>query len=157
NRQNTCFADDAPIWDFVRALEANGFVQSPMRIPHADRGRFYFECYPHPALLGLFDLNHILKYKAAKGRDDEWQRLIALIRSLETAELPVRNIGEFVHSGLSQHKQNEDRLDANICAYVAAYWWKFGTARSTMIGDTLTGYMVTPHSQRMLSAFAAVF
>jgi hypothetical protein len=128
-----------------------------MQVPEAKCGRYYFECYPHPALLGLFDLDHILKYKAAKGRTDEWQRLIVLLRSLIDAELPIRNIKAYVPDDLLQNKSNEDRLDALISAYVAAYWWRFGAGRSTMIGDPSTGYIVTPHSARTFAAFGRVF
>jgi predicted RNase H-like nuclease len=157
NRQNFCFAENAPIWTFLRTLEANAFLHSPMQVPEAKCGRYYFECYPHPALLGLFDLDHILKYKAAKGRTDEWQRLIGLLRSLIDAELPIRNIKAYVPDDLLQNKSNEDRLDALISAYVAAYWWRFGAGRSTLIGDPSTGYIVTPHSARTFAAFDAYF
>src|ERR1017187_8925808 len=123
----TAWATDAPIWSLERALEDNGYFHSPMAIPEAAGGRFYFECYPHPALLGLFDLDQIVKYK--RGGLDEWQRLLQLLRSLTAAELPIRNICEFVQENLGRNKANEDKLDSILCAYVAAYWWRFGIER----------------------------
>ena len=151
------WAEGAPIWEFLSALDHNGYLQDPMAIPGAVRGRFYFECYPHPAILGLFDLDRILKYKVDHGNDRDWQELIRLLRSLDSAELPVRNIRSFVPESLRQNKRNEDKLDAILSAYVAAYWWKFGVQRSTMIGDLDTGYIVTPYSPRTLEALTRIF
>src|SRR5436305_4313500 len=118
-----------------------------MAVPWARGGRFYFECYPHPAIVGLFDLDHILKYKVVHRNLNAWQTLIGLLRSLASAELAVRNICSFVPEDLSQNKRNEDKLDSIISAYVAAYWWRFGIRRSTAIGDLSSGYIVTPHSE----------
>jgi predicted RNase H-like nuclease len=146
----------APIWSFLGALEHAGYRQEPFAIPSAARGRFYFECYPHPALLGLFDLDRLVRYKVHHKDSQAWHALVQLLRSLVDAELPVTNIGSFVREDLPQTKQNEDRLDALIAAYVAAYWAKFGLSRSTLLGDLSTGYIVTPHSERMRAAFARV-
>jgi hypothetical protein len=128
-----------------------------MAIPGAGHGRFYFECYPHPAIVGLFDLRGILKYKVQHRSLDDWQVLIRLLRSLASAELPIRNIESFVQEDQPQNKRNEDKLDSIISAYVAAYWWKFGVQRSSVIGDLSTGYIVTPHSERTFAALARVF
>ncbi len=132
-------------------------MQNPMAIPGTKSGRYYFECYPHPALLGVFDLDHIVKYKVARKSADGWRSMIELILSLAHSEFPVNNIGEFVKGDLPQNKKNEDKLDAIVCAYTAAYWWKFGTERSTMIGDLTSGYIVTPHSHRTYARFKEVF
>jgi predicted RNase H-like nuclease len=139
NLTNPCWTPDARIWDLQRTLAANEFCHNPMAIPGAERGRHYFECYPHPALLGLFDVDRILKYKVRHRDRSAWQQLLKLLRGLASAELPISNVGSFVASGLAQNRDNENKLDAIICAYVAAYWWKLGTRRSTMIGDTATG------------------
>ena len=157
NLGKPCWQLGAGIWEFVRALDRNSYVHNPMEIPGTNKGRYYFECYPHPALLGVFDLDHIVKYKFHHKNEAEWRRIIDLLRSLATNELPVRNICGFVHEGLAQNKANEDKLDAIISAYTAAYWWKFGSERSTMIGDLTTGYIITPHSKRTYAAFSKVF
>lgn len=157
NRHNPCWQRGARIWEFVRALEQNKYLHNPMAVPGARIGRYYFECYPHPALLGVFDLDHIVKYKIRHKNPAEWRRLIDLLRSLADKELPVRNICDFVQEGLAQSKANEDKVDAIIAAYAAAYWWKFGTERSTMVGDLRNGYIVTAHSSRTYAALANVF
>ena len=151
------WAEDAPIWSFIRALESKGYQHNPMAIPGAKAGQFYIECYPHPAILGLFDLGRILKYKVHHRNLEDWQELIRLLRSLACAELPICNICSFVEDGLPQNKKNEDRLDSIVSAYVAAYWWKFGIHRSAVVGDLSTGYIVTPHSERTFAALTRVF
>ncbi len=151
------WSDGAAIWKFLRVLQSRNYHQSPMAIPGATSGRFYLECYPHPAILGLFDLRRILKYKVDRKSPDDWRTLVGLLRSLASAELPIGNISTFVQDDLRQSKENEDKLDSIISAYVAAYWWRFGVQRSTVIGDLLTGYMVTPQSGRTLAALARVF
>jgi hypothetical protein len=59
--------------------------------------------------------------------------------------------------GLEQNKSNEDRLDALIAAYVAAYFWWFGTNRSLFLGSLTDGYIVTPVNERTRKLFQSVF
>ena len=147
----------APIWQFLRALEEAGYRHQPMAVPRATSGRFYFECYPHPALIGLFDLDGILRYKKRPHHEGDWIRLINCIRSLASEYFPITNAADFVPAGLPHNKRNEDALDSILCAYVAAYWWKFGVERSSLIGDLSSGYMVTPHNSRTLERSERIF
>jgi hypothetical protein len=142
---------------FLRSLSNYGYRHEPMAIPNATEGKFYLECYPHPALLGLFSLQRTLQYKIHHGDAAAWQSVISLILSLENAELPISGVGTFVNTALRQTKQNEDKLDAIICAYVAAFWWKFGVTKSTMVGDLQNGYMITPHTAVMRRLFDTFF
>jgi predicted RNase H-like nuclease len=41
----------------------------------------------------------------------------------------------------------EDELDAYICAYISLYYWTHGLTRCRVVGDTMSGYIVTPVSQ----------
>ena len=157
NLSNPCWTPSARIWNLLRTLAANGYRHHPMAIPAAQEGLHYFECYPHPAILGLFDLNHILKYKVRHRDRSAWHRLMGLLQGLASEDLPITNVGTFVTEQLAQNQDNENKLDAIICAYVAAYWWKYGIKRSTMIGDTTTGNIVTPHSDRTRLALEEVF
>ncbi len=50
---------------FSIMLEKRGFVHAPTMTPQK-LGRFQIEVFPHPAMLNLFNLDRILKYK--KGR-----------------------------------------------------------------------------------------
>ena len=104
NLTNPCWMPNARIWDLQRTLAANEYRHNPMAIPKAERGRHYFECYPHPAIVGLFDLNHILKYKVRHGDGDAWQQLVRLLQSLASAELPITNVGVLRGRGLRKTK-----------------------------------------------------
>src|SRR5262249_48642739 len=110
---------------------------------------FYFECYPHPALIGLFNLTRVLPYKVNCGEPAGWAELLRLLRSMRDAELPIQNVHDHVLEGLPQTKPNEDLLDALVAAYVGAYFWWFGTARSIVLGSLTDGYIVTPCNDRM--------
>ncbi len=158
NLANGCWSADAGIWRFLQALVEQGYRHDPIKTVEAQSGKFFFECFPHPALLGLFDLSRLLKYKVRHHDASAWQQLIQHLQSLDSRqELPISNIRKLVPDDLKQTKANEDKLDAILCAYTAAYWWKFGTSRSTMLGDLISGYIVTPHSKRTLLKFKDTF
>jgi predicted RNase H-like nuclease len=128
-----------------------------MRIPRAEKGSYYFECYPHPAIIGLFDLNSLLKYKVRHQDGGAWEEILELVRSLASRDLQITNIADLVPLILPHTKDNENKVDAIICAYVAAFWWKYGTERSTMIGDIHSGYIVTPHNEHTLPLLKETF
>jgi predicted RNase H-like nuclease len=157
NRLSKCWTPGAGIWNFLKVLQSKGYVEEPMSVPGATSGRFIFESYPHPAMLGLFDLDTILGYKVHKKEPAEWTRTVRLIQSLASVEMPITNVASFVTADLAQSKSAEDMIDSLICAYTGAFWWRFGTERSTMIGDPATGRMVLPHSRRTLEAFVGVW
>jgi predicted RNase H-like nuclease len=159
NLTNPCWAPGAQIWGFLSELSTRGYRHEPMAVPGAPGGKFYFECYPHPAILGLFHLPRILQYKVHHNNDLAWDELLNHLLGLKTADFPIMDIDSFVRPNLPRTKPTEDMLDALLCAYVAAYWWRYGTTRSTMIGDLSSGYMVTPHTnemrQRLVRQFGA--
>jgi predicted RNase H-like nuclease len=72
NLTNPYWTPTARIWDLQRTFASNEYCHNPMAIPEANQGRHYFECYPHPAIVGLFDLDHILKYRVRHGDRIEW-------------------------------------------------------------------------------------
>lgn len=148
----SCYGPGAGIWRFQAALRHQGYVHSPMAIPHSDCGRFYFECYPHPALIALLNLSRILKYKCRHGSQDDWARLFSAIRSWQ-----VDGIEPVLESLTPQTKANEDAIDSIICAYVGLLWWQWGVDRSSMIGDLNSGYIITPHNPITLPLFARQF
>lgn len=153
NRSNrSCFGDQAGIWAFQDVLYNRGYSQNSLAIPLSTRGRFFFECYPHPAIIGMLGLSSILKYKCRHRNLGDWNRLLDFLRSL-----PIEGLTS--HLGLlsRQTKGNEDKIDSIVCAYVGYLWWAFGTSRSSMIGNPVTGYMVTPHTSEMLNRFESVF
>ncbi|HWB72587.1 MAG TPA: DUF429 domain-containing protein [Egibacteraceae bacterium] len=117
------------------------------------------EVYPHAALVALFALDRTLKYKARRGRTvecrhGEFARLLGLLESLATADPPldVRRAPRWHQLAATVTAERvaarldraEDELDAYLCAYVALHRWAHGQARSRVVGDTASGYIVTP-------------
>jgi predicted RNase H-like nuclease len=133
-------------------LEARGFAHAATIEPQKP-DRYQIEVFPHPAIVNLFKLERILKYK--KGRiSDRRLELIKLqnyiLDILPTLSPPLRSLrlcgsfpSEIPHTGAAL-KETEDKLDSLICAYVAAYWWYWGEERNLVLGDLTTGYIVIP-------------
>ncbi|HLO87904.1 MAG TPA: DUF429 domain-containing protein [Nostocaceae cyanobacterium] len=145
--QNLPFA--ARTIQFGLELASRGFTHAPT-IAAKQPGRYQIEVFPHPAIVHLFGLDKILKYK--KGRlSDRHLELIKLYNYitdiLPTLE-PGLNLGSLLPSEIpttgTAMKETEDKLDSIICAYVGAYWWFWGAERNLVLGDYSTGYIVIP-------------
>ncbi|MEA5549727.1 DUF429 domain-containing protein [Anabaena cylindrica UHCC 0172] len=130
-------------------LETRGFAHAPTIEPQKPN-RYQIEVFPHPAIVNLFNLERILKYK--KGRiSDRRSELIKLynyiLNILPSLSPPLRLCGSFpseIPTTGKELKAIEDQLDSLICAYVAAYWWYWGEKRNLVLGDLNTGYIVIP-------------
>ncbi len=137
---------------FSGKLEAMGFRHVAALGPHAP-GRWQFEAFPHASYVQLFGLDRIIQYKRKAGRSvafcvGELNRLRSLMLerlpqlkprlAIAPCELPeVPNVGAAL-------KEVEDQLDAVVCAYVAAWYWYWGTARTNVHGSAEDGYIVVP-------------
>ncbi|MDZ8110563.1 MAG: DUF429 domain-containing protein [Nostoc sp. DedQUE12a] len=168
--KNLPFADRTI--NFGLELESRGYVHAPTIEPQK-LGRYQIEVFPHPAIVHLFNLERILKYK--KGRLSERRlELIKLqnylLHILPSLSPPLRHascynagnprnalaplclcgslIPEIPITGAAL-KATEDKLDALVCAYIAGYWWYWGEERNLVLGDRTTGYIVIP--QRILT------
>ncbi|APB34188.1 hypothetical protein GlitD10_1862 [Gloeomargarita lithophora Alchichica-D10] len=110
--------------------------------------RWQIEVFPHPAMVHLFNLDKILKYKkgAIAERCQELNKLRTLLLTLTAGEprLKVANLPD-IPEKTSALKSVEDQLDALMCAYVAAYWWYWGEAKNQVLGNEQEGYIVVPH------------
>ena len=137
---------------FGNELIARGFNHAP-EIASQKPGRYQIEVFPHPAIVNLFGLNRILKYKKGKLADRAAQ--LKLLRHYIVTILPTLEPGLSWNEALSvvdiPHqitgktlKTIEDKLDSLICAYVAAYWWYWGTSKNLVLGNKATGYIVVP-------------
>ncbi len=129
------------------ALEARGYGHADQINPQV-LGRFQIECFPHPALVRLFDLPLILKYK--KGPLARRQLELARYRDLLLDQLPkhipclhLTDLPPIPATGAA-FKDLEDQLDGLVCAYIGAYWWYWGLERNQVLGDRQTGYIVVP-------------
>ncbi len=133
------------------SLEDRGFAHAPTITPQQPI-RFQIEVFPHPAMVNLFGLDRILKYK--KGKIGDRQLELARLRqfilevmptlepALNLADSPVL-LPEIPTTGTAL-KIVEDQLDSLICAYVAAHWWYWGSTRNLVLGDRASGYIVVP-------------
>jgi predicted RNase H-like nuclease len=120
-----------------------------------EAGRFAFEVYPHPALVRLFGRERIFEYKKKRNRGwprmlDEWAAYRAALATLETAD-PALFLGDWIPPRAERrgYKEQEDRIDAVTCAYIAAFVWRWGTslAHVQVFGDLETGYIIVPNRQ----------
>ncbi len=136
---------------FGLSLEQRGFAHAPTIVPQQPM-RFQIEVFPHPAMIHLFRLDRILKYKKGKliDRQAELTRLLQLIYTVLPQAEPALDLS---HSPVALPtipttgaaiKVVEDQLDSVICAFVAAHWWYWGTAQNTVLGDRHHGYIVVP-------------
>lgn len=135
---------------FGLSLEARGFEHAPS-ITAKQIGRYQIESFPHAAMVHLFQLERILKYK--KGLLAERQSGLAQLRQCIIQYLPLLEPGldlepdllpEIPRTGAAL-KAVEDQLDSLICAYIAAHWWYWGLARNWVLGDRRSGYIVVPN------------
>jgi len=143
--------------NFGIELEKRGFIHAPEITPQK-LGRYQIEVFPHPAIVELFDLPLILKYK--KGRLLE--RRLELIRLHQYIVKVLPTFTPKLHLTWAEDsvlfteipstgtalKALEDRLDSLICAYVAAYWWYWGEEKNIVLGDRTTGYIVIPKREQ---------
>jgi predicted RNase H-like nuclease len=136
-----------------RKLEAKGFDPDPWSAP-GKVGCWQLEVYPHPAQVVLFQLSKTIKYKKGpvaarrKGLCRLAEEIKGKLGQLTPGLLAGPNLAEVCPVGDwlrgRELKCREDRLDAIICAYVAAYHWWWGAERSRVYGDVRSGYIVCP-------------
>ena len=141
---------------FGLSLEQRGFIHAPTIEPQ-QLGRYQIEVFPHPAMIHLFKLNRILKYKKGKlaQRSSELRKLRQYILQFLPAHAPPLSLSPSDLSLLpflpladtitgKMLKAVEDQLDSLICAYIGAYWWYWGKQRNWVLGDANTGYIILP-------------
>ncbi|MEN3341672.1 MAG: hypothetical protein V7644_1076 [Actinomycetota bacterium] len=148
-------------WGGVRGqwlAQALGLDVDPV-FPSGVPVRRAIEVYPHTAIVALLGLTSTLKYKAKPGRSlaSRSLALAELLRHLESlrqADPPLdvaaaarwRELGETVRSPGSgaELARAEDEIDAYVCASIALYYWRHGSARCRVAGDLEQGYIITP-------------
>jgi predicted RNase H-like nuclease len=144
------FPDGGRARSLLDALRADGVVER-LDLPARITGRYAFEVFPHPSLVRLFDLPAIFRYKK-KSRPwpavlAEWDRYRAALVTLAAAD-PALHLGSIVPAAANArgYKRFDDLLDAVTCAYVARFFWRWGTAppHARVYGDLTDGYIAIP-------------
>ena len=116
--------------------------------------RQVFEVYPHPAMVVLFRLQHILKYKKKRRRQNA-ERMKAFdhyqghLQNLSNPpwSLNPTPFSEYREFGAADLKRYEDRIDSLFCSYLAFYYWWWGKERCSIYGNFEEGYIVSPTLQ----------
>jgi predicted RNase H-like nuclease len=132
---------------FSRRLEALGFRHGASVTPR-QAGRFQIEVHPHAATVSLFGLDRIVKYK--RGTREQKARGLRRLRRLLMTRLPA--LDPALSLSLPQVpatgniKPVEDKIDAVLCAYIGARWWRWATLGNRLYGSEEDGYIVVPQS-----------
>lgn len=116
--------------------------------------RQVIEVFPHAAMVGIFGLSRILRYKAKPKRSHaermaEWRRYQGLLLSLRGADPELRGLEDVMAQDVrvlkgAWLKAYEDRIDAILCAYVGLYGFRWGNARCRTFGSWESGYIFSP-------------
>lgn len=118
----------------------------PPRKPQAVR--LAAEVYPHPAMVRLFGLERIIKYKKGPvaAKRVEFARLQGLIAALMAREFDylAPDVETPALLAAPWSKPVEDRVDALFCVLIALHHVRHAGARSEVIGDAATGFILLP-------------
>jgi len=133
------------------ALVERGWTLDPWK-GRTGTWRCALEVFPHAAATLLFGLERIIKYK--KGPLAERRLGLARLQELlherlPQVEPPLRPFAreEVAHLRGRALKHLEDRLDALLCAAVAARWLERPWS-CEVVGDTAGGYILVPLAGR---------
>jgi predicted RNase H-like nuclease len=135
------------VLEFSRRLAELGFQHEPGGRARR-KGRFQIEVHPHAATIALFGLDRIVKYK--RGRREERASELRRLRRLMLRNRPQQDpplsprLPPVPKAG--NLKPVEDRIDAVLCAYVAAHWWFWGTRGNDIYGNGETRCIIVPRA-----------
>ena len=135
-------------------LERDGYSPDP-RLPSSGPCRRQLEIFPHPAHVVLFRRRRIIKYKKGtvdKRRAGLAELVVNLRRYLPSENPPLLDsplLTDLLETRIDQlrgraMKGFEDRVDALLCAYMAAYYWQWRDTRCRVYGDVEAGYIICP-------------
>lgn len=153
SRNASCHASNKKLYPDANSVELSKNLFQ-MGFSHLDGNRWQIECYPHPAIIEIFDLDERLKYK--KGRVSEKKagqielgRLLGqlslspILKLCAGEELAKYSDPEHIKSLKGQAlKTNEDALDAIVCLYIAALHSVGGMGQE--FGNVKDGYIWIP-------------
>ena len=137
-----------------KALQRDGYSPDP-HLPSSGRCRRQLEIFPHPAHVVLFRRQRIIKYKKGSAADKRagLAELVENIRrNLVNEDPPLLDscgLAALLDTRIAElrgraMKGFEDRVDALLCAYMAAYYWQWRDTRCRVYGDVEAGYIICP-------------
>ncbi|MFE7326997.1 DUF429 domain-containing protein [Streptomyces sp. NPDC057565] len=137
-------------------LQESGWAYDDGRGGPPTGGQVFSECYPYTTLVGVVELGYgeerpTYKRRPARVATAQWRavraaecdRLIARMAGLATADPPLvlsshpvsrRLITEPSPQKTADYKHREDLIDALLCAWTAALWYRHGLARCQVLG-----------------------
>lgn len=133
----------------MRLAKHLGWRVDPHAPTYGDAG-VCIEVYPHPAMVGLFQLGYRLDYK--KGNDQRrspgFALLVKHLESIPELELVANRSWEQLKKTLAAPAPGdlnrvEDELDAILCAHLA-WLWTHRRERLHVYGSVEDGYIVAP-------------
>ena len=137
--------------EISKLLKKEGFKHSPYARKF-EKKRKFFEVFPHPSMVVLFNLDRIIRYKSKPKRDYEfrWKEFKKYQKHLKKLEKAKPSL--FLPKGFYKNvkklrgqklKKYEDILDAVFCAYIAYYFWA-NPEKCAVLGNMRKGYILTP-------------
>lgn len=122
--------------------------------PGGSREGVAIEVYPHPAMVGLWELDLILKYKHKTKypfahRKEQFLQLLELLKSVDSlrvAEVPRWGELRAIAASATKHgdlNRIEDEVDGIFCGWLA-WLWATEDARLEVYGSLADGYIVAP-------------
>lgn len=110
--------------------------------------RLVAEVYPHPAMVRLFALERIIKYKRGRVEEKrlEFARLQRLLRHCLKADFPKLDLNPATKKMLRQPwtKPVEDETDGLFCALIGLWHWQHHGKQTQVLGDLATGFILVP-------------
>lgn len=162
NRKNmTKWSEEIRGEALSKKLEDNNFIHSPYLLNNS-HPRIFFEVYPHPSTISMFNIDRIIEYKSKPNRSidhkiKEFGKYLVHIKSFADKnkislpkELFKKNISKL---NLRELKDYEDTLDAVFCSFIAYYSWK-NPKECLVLGDMKTGYILTPAKESIRKEYA---
>jgi predicted RNase H-like nuclease len=155
------FDEEAPIWRFKAQLEA---IEEPELSRIANQGLYLIEVFPALALAGFepafgrrlagprYNPNRKKTF-----RYSDWLAVISMVKDygIKAGIDEINPWIEELTSISTPRKQDQDRLDAALCALIGYHWRIMPRTEAIMIGDLYNGYMVSPVSPEMRSRLEA--
>lgn len=135
-------------------LERAGYSPDP-HLPVTGSCRRQLEIFPHPAHVVLFHRERIIKYKkglASEKRAGLTEMVENIRRYLGHEQPPLLEspaLAALLDTDVTAlrgrtMKGFEDRVDALLCGFMAAYYWQWRDARCRVYGDVKAGYIICP-------------